>query len=922
MSFNFTKVLKVEEIIETKELVDLTPILAANPIIDTSLTCIDCPLMNDDDDALMPLGVAGQGKLKTLIVFSHPTKRDMINGKLGSAQAYHRLAHDLLVQGVDINEDCWVTSAVRCYPQGRVPSKKMYEVCRGKLLKTVQRLKPTTVLIVGRNAMHGWIGHQFSVPPRQPDPTNYMHDTDYDVWVGHTIPDHEYAFEVDGRKVCPTVIPLFNMHDVSKFEVKNIERGSTESVIPTRHRAVLAMAVDIAKEKVAGTWKEYEPFNMDAGGAVQCVYSAQEAIQILHALNIPSIIAIDYETTGLKPYNKGHKILMVGISNGVTSYAIPFFENNPEFVAAYRDLMINPLVQIICHNLKFEYNWTRKILGCRMQGVLWDTMLVAHILDMRDGITGLKIQGYLKFGIAGYEKVTKKLLSSIEKKQGANGKNWLQYLNPDKLNENAITWDFTLKYVGKDAALTRALYSRQKEELLYTDFKHLNKGIALFMKSSITLAEMEFNGFVFDYAQCQENKILIAARMVELQTAMTKSKEYAKWKAVYPDKELNTNSPKQLVDFLYTILGYKVPKLNKSDNPSTDKEALEDINSEFTQYLLLYKGLDKMRNAFLNGYEQESNDDGHLRCFFNLNNVKSYRTSSSNVNLQNVSHHSEISKYALNLMKPLPGHVIFNADFKALEVYCSAVTTRDPKLLEYVHDESTDMHRDVACDIHFYSQEDLPKRLRTLAKKFVFACFYGAGYRSITNNQWKGMTQEDKERLKEHGIRNYIDFEKHIQNMFNKFWNVRFKTYTNWKKKQWDFYTNNGYFVGHTGFLYTGVCNKRQTSNFGIQGDATHIMLHMANYLFDYIEDNSLYSRLLITVHDSVLLSCPQEEVPLFEKAIQEFLKTVPVLEPWTKGVDFAVEVETSEIDGDWGHVTPISLIRGSHIQTLEKIEE
>lgn len=906
MTFNFQS--------KEREVVDLSPLLQENPSIDTISQCAVCPL-NDEH----PLSVQGNGKLRMLIVLSHPTKGDMQTGRLSTSHAYMRLAQDLRALNIDIDEDCWVTTAVRCFPHANVPSKKMYDCCRGRLLNTVQRLKPTTILLAGRNAVHGWIGHQFTVPPRQPDHFSSYHDTDYDMWVGHIIPDHEYAFEVDGKQVCPAVIPLFNIHDVTKLEQKNMGR-QIMSIVPKRHTAIMMMAVDYARtHAVAGT-KAYLPYDLNVGQHVEKVRDVKKAITILQQLNTKPIIAFDYETTGLKPYDVGHRIVMVGISDGTTSYAIPFFDYDEDFVQAYKTLMTNKRVKKICHNFKYEYNWTRKILGYEIENVYWDTMLVAHILDMRDGITGLKVQGYLKFGISGYEKVTKKLLIANDKKtHGSNGKNALQYLEPRYLTENHRVWDLLLLYVAKDAALTYALYMKQRSELVDSDYKHLKKGIDLFMESSMTLAEMEYNGFVFDSEQCAKNKDDIKQRMEELQQLMKDTDEYSKWRKVHPDKELNTNSPKQLQEFLYSILQYDVPKLSKSGNPSTDKDSLEQINSEFTRYMLEYKALDKMLNSFLTGYEAEANDDGHLRCFFNMNNVKSYRTSSSNVNLQNVSHHSEISKYALNLMKPHKGHVMLNADFRALEVFGAACYTHDNNLITYLSDEKTDMHRDVACDIHFYKPEDLPKRLRSVAKAFTFAAFYGSGYKSIAHNQWKNLLPEDKERLKQYDIKNFDDFEGHIKEMFDRFWFVRFRKYAAWRRKQWNFYTKYGYVVGHTGFLYTGVMNARQVSNFPIQGPSAHILLRLSNHVRKFIKENGFESKPLAEVHDSLMLSCPEHEVPPIYHCIHEFLKGLPVSEPWTSGLNFEVEVEKSAVDGNWGEVKPDVKITGREIIQLEK---
>lgn len=884
------------------EYIDLTEYLQDIEAIE-EFDCEDCPLEHATP-------IQGEGQKKILIVMSHPTKGDTQFGNLSHSHTYNMLNNQLSNLGINLHRDCWVTTAVNCYPNNIVPSKKMFQNCRYRLYQEVMQLKPKLVLLAGRNATHGWLGHIYNVTPRIPDYRGYKYDEEYEMWVGHVIPDQQYSFVVDGQEVVPNVIPLFNTHDISKSYDKNRKGQGTQSVLYNKHLGILKMATKVLE---LGYGKKLAPLD----SYVTKVTSEQEAIQILHNLNVPSILAFDYETTGLKPYNAGHRIVMVGLCNGKETYAIPFFDHNQAFLDAFKALMINPQVKKVCQNLKFEYNWTRAVLGYEMQGVSWDTMLATHILDMRDGLTSLKVQSYLQFGIAGYEKEIKKLLISTEKNKGANGVNLLRYLYPTHLHMNNIVWDKLLTYVGSDAKLTYDLYVRQRQLFISMDHKHLLKGMKLFMESTLSLAEMEYNGFRFDYEQLKENKLAIKEQLKELKVTMLGTKEYQKWKLKYPDKPLNTNSPKQLQEFLFDILKLPVIKYTDSGSPSTDKDSLTQLDSEYARLLLDYKALDKMLNSFLTGYENEANTDGYLRCFYHMNRVKSYRTSSSDVNLQNVSQHYEISQYALNLLKPREGHLMLSADFKSLEVYCAAAHTRDPKLIEYLHDESTDMHRDVACDIHFYEATELPKRLRTLAKKFVFGAFYGAGYRSIAYNQWQGMIAEDKDRLKSYNIINYDTFEFHIKKIFDYFWNTRFRQYTEWKKRQWAFYVKYGYFIGHTGFMYTGVCNIRQVSNFGIQGDASHLLLQEANFMYKYIRDNNLQSRLIGQVHDSLLISVPPEEVVIITSAMQLFLSELVPNNLWAKGLDFAIEVEASEVDGHWGKMKEIALIRADRVQQL-----
>ena len=269
-------------------------------------------------------------------------------------------------------------------------------------------------------------------------------------------------------------------------------------------------------------------------------------------------------------------------------------------------------------------------------------MIAAHIIDMRDGVVGLKMQGYLQFGDAGYEKVTKKLLGPIKptKRKNTNAINWLSYLNPYRQDENRKVWDLLLQYVAEDASLTLALYHRQKQLMAALDLPHLMQGMNLFMESTITLAEMEMNGFVLDIDALRANKDEIKERMDGLKHEMYTCKEYRIWKDKYPDKDINFNSPKQMQEFFFEMLGLQPSKFTKSGMPATDKEALEDMSSEFAKKLLEYKVLDKLRNAFLASYENEMNDDGKIRTLFSLTGVTSYRTSSSSINIQQVSKHS------------------------------------------------------------------------------------------------------------------------------------------------------------------------------------------------------------------------------------------------------------------------------------------
>jgi len=819
---------------------------------------------------------------------------------------------------------------------GQIPKKQVFDCCRSRLYSTVQQKKPWVVFLMGRNATYGWKGHQFSLPPQVPTNNAFNHDKEYTKWVGNHIPDSEYAFDYNGEKVCPVVIPMFNPHDVASGENQNMKRQKVVSVIPSRHMRFIEDGIKLAASIKANPDKhiEKQKNRYSRHSAHVVLNTVGECVKALKELNNKKIIAFDYETTGIKPYNKEHAIKMVGIADGTYSYAMPFFNNSPEFMEAYKTLMTNPNVKKIAHNAKFEYVWTKVKLGFDVFPLYWDTMIAAHIIDMRDGVVGLKMQGYLQFGDAGYEKVTKKLLGPINvtKRNNTNAINWLSYLNPYRQDENRKVWDLLLQYVAEDASLTLALYHRQKQLMANLDLPHLMQGMNLFMESTITLAEMEMNGFVLDIDALRANKDEIKERMDGLKNDMCTCAEYKFWKEKYPDKEINLNSPKQLQEFFFEMLGLQPSKFTKSGLPATDKEALEDMDSEFAKKLLEYKVLDKLRNAFLVSYENEMNDDGKIRTLFNLTGVTSYRTSSSSVNLQQVSHHSIESRYVLNILRPQKGTRMLNMDFKSLEVYTAGAHTwmvhdennpsTEGTLKFYLDDPTTDMHRDIAAEIYMIDPSEVSKDLRSRTKKFTFGNTYGAGVKSLAHNQWKNMLPEERKHLADNGIKTYDDFIVHVSKVYWSFWNVRFKEYGIWKELVWNFYKKYGYFSGFTGFLYTAPdLNERNCLNYSIQGDSAHILLAMMNHVQKALKDNNMKSTVLAEIHDSLMVSVYDDEIEFIYDVVHKFLANLDVAYPFTKGFDYLVECELSEIDGSWGDVEPVAAIDRHGVKYFEKKE-
>lgn len=121
----------------------------------------------------------------------------------------------------------------------------------------------------------------------------------------------------------------------------------------------------------------------------------------------------------------------------------------------FLDLLGNPSILKVGHNIKYEDMWSKVYFDQSVEGWYWDTMLMSHVLDNRDGITSLKFQTYINFGIIDYASEIEPYLKADDSKNGNAFNSVMQLLS----NEN---WkDKLLKYCGFDAVYTYRLWKIQ-----------------------------------------------------------------------------------------------------------------------------------------------------------------------------------------------------------------------------------------------------------------------------------------------------------------------------------------------------------------------------------------------------------------------------------------------------------------------------
>ena len=355
------------------------------------------------------------------------------------------------------------------------------------------------------------------------------------------------------------------------------------------------------------------------------------------------------------------------------------------------------------------------------------------------------------------------------------------------------------------------------------------------MKGAEALSDVQMNGIKVDVSYCKKAFMDLQKEVKDLKEELMSYDEIRRWKHKY-GKGFSFQSNKQLADILYNELEYEPIKFTDTGEPSTEQEALELTGAAFVPTLVKYNQTTRVKDTYIKGILREV-VDGRIHPFFNLNLVNTYRSSSDAINFQN-----------LPIRNPTMGSVVRKAivagknyhlvevDYSGIEVMGSSWHHQDPNMLAYIADPSSDMHGDTAMEIYKMDSLDkgtCEKDIRKVSKNsFVFPEFYGDYWRSCAAQLWNDIYKYNlklkdgtplKTHLKKHGIKNYKQFEIHIKNMEDHFWNNRFPVYNQWRKDRVDSYNKLGYGDSLFGFRFQGVLQKNKIFNYPIQCLQGHV---------------------------------------------------------------------------------------------------
>jgi DNA polymerase-1 len=572
---------------------------------------------------------------------------------------------------------------------------------------------------------------------------------------------------------------------------------------------------------------------------VTIVDTDDKLAELLRALNHAEVISFDTETTSTEEMNAEIVGISLAIKEG-EGYYLPIGHrggNNlplEKVLSALRQPLTDPRIGKIAHNAKYDYIVLAR-QGVTVTPLTFDTMLAEFILDPSSRNLGLKNLAQARLG----EEMT-----HIEDLIGKGKK---------QISMAEVAVESVAPYAAADAEVTLRL-----RPILQTELKRVN-GEKLLTEIDLpltpVLAEMEMEGVLLDLPFFKEMSNELAKRLAEIERQIF----------AMVGKTFNVNSTQQLSDVLFNTLGLQPPDpTNKttSGHYSTAAGVLELLKGKHPvlDWVLEHRELSKLKSTYLDALPPAVDANGRVHTFYSQVGAVTGRLSSNNPNLQNIPIRTETGRKVRNGFIAGQGNVLLSVDYSQIELRIVAHMAQDEAMLEAFR-AGEDIHSTTAAAIYGVDLDAVTKEMRRHAKAINFGLIYGMSAFGLTRSTDLTLAEA----------------ETFVKTYFEKFPGV--KKYLDGIRKQ---AASRGYvetLLGRRRY-FPALQSKqnvqmknreeREAINAPIQGTAADIMKIAMLKIPPALKEAGLKAKMLLQVHDELVLECPQEELEKTAKFVQE----------------------------------------------------
>jgi len=549
-------------------------------------------------------------------------------------------------------------------------------------------------------------------------------------------------------------------------------------------------------------------------------------------LSNASIISFDTETTSTDEMTAS----LVGISLAVVAgegYYIPVGHKAgtqlsiEQVLSTLRNPLTDAHIPKIGHHLKYDFIMLVRY-GVRVTPLVFDTMLAEWVLDPGSHNLGLKNMAAVRLGES---------MTHIEDLIGT-GK------NQRTMAEVSITE--AAPYAAADAETTLRLKS-----LLEAELKQFPKLWDLFnnieMPLICVLADMEMAGVTLD-------KSFFAAFSVQL-TERLAAIEKQVYEAV--GKTFNINSTQQLSSVLFETLRLTPPDRGRktaSGHYSTAAGVLDELSGQHpvVDMILEYREYSKLKSTYVDALPAQIHPEtGRVHTSYSQTGAVTGRLSSSNPNLQNIPIRTELGRRVRRGFVADPGNVFVSLDYSQIELRIVAHMANDVAMLNAFR-LGQDIHATTAAAIYDVPLDAVTKEQRRHAKAINFGLIYGMSAFGLTRST--ELTLSQSQEFVEAYFKQFPGVKKYLDGIRQSARATGFVETLLGRRR---------YFPALKSTLNQVIRNReeREAINAPIQGTAADIMKIAMIKIPPAIVQAGLHGRMLLQVHDELVIECPHAEL-------------------------------------------------------------
>ena len=413
--------------------------------------------------------------------------------------------------------------------------------------------------------------------------------------------------------------------------------------------------------------------------------------------------------------------------------------------------------------------------------------------------------------------------------------------------EASIMTSFACEQADFILRILNVLRPRLLSEHMVTVYEHFDRPLVA------TLFDMEQNGVMVDSVKLSEFSKYLEQRLRSIEADIYQ----------LAGEEFNIASPKQLGEILYNKLGLQGKK-HSSGNFQTGADVLEQMAEEhpLPEKILEWRGINKLKTTYTDTLLQQLDKNSRIHTTYDQANVNTGRLSSNNPNLQNIPVRSEDGQKIRQCFIAKQGYKLISADYSQVELRLLAVLA-DVKALKEAFAEGIDIHTATAMKVFGLTKEQVTPTIRRNAKAINFGVIYG---------------------ISQYGLAKQIDVttaeaKKYIDAYFEKMPEIKV-----FMDKTIAFARKFGYVVTPFGrkCAVPGINDKnkrivafaeRAAMNAPLQGGAADIMKRAMNNLFNALNNSNFQSKMLLQVHDEIVVEAPENEVENICKLIKNVME-------------------------------------------------